>query len=326
MEPIIHVQELRKEFRTAVRHKNLIHNLFEHKYTVKKAVDSISFDIQPGELVGFIGPNGAGKSTTIKMMTGILLPTGGTVQVLGNDPYRKRKQNAANIGVVFGQRSQLWWDLPVGDSFELLRKIYDVDEPTYRENVDTFGTILNLKEYWDKPVRQLSLGQRMRADIAAALLHSPQVIFLDEPTIGLDVVVKKEIREFIKEIRRQRGVTVVLTTHDMKDIDEICERVIMIDSGKLVLDLSVAEIKKKLGNRQSMELRFEKEPEVLTLSGVEIEEKEPLLWSVRFDHNRITASEIISRLSQQARISDVAIREPDIEDIIRNIYTGEISL
>jgi ABC-2 type transport system ATP-binding protein len=211
-------------------------------------VDGVSFDVSKGELVGYIGPNGAGKSTTIKVLTGILVPTSGSVLVKGNVPYLKRKENAASIGVVFGQRSQLWWDLPVMDSFELLRKIYKIPAAVYERNVALFTKLLELDKFVDTPVRQLSLGQKMRADLAASLLHDPEILFLDEPTVGLDIVAKKQIRDFIRDIREERGVTVILTTHDMKDIETICERIILINEGKIMLDMSVDDVRNKLGD------------------------------------------------------------------------------
>jgi len=234
---IIEVKGLRKEFQIAKRKEGAfgaIRSLFSREYTTKLAVNNVSFSIQPGELVGYIGPNGAGKSTTIKMLTGILVPSGGEVRVRGLVPYEKRVENARQIGVVFGQRTQLWWDLPTIESFELLQHIYKVPAEKYARNMARFKELLGLDEFIQTPVRQLSLGQRMRADLAAALLHDPEILYLDEPTIGLDVVAKEKIREFIKEINRERSVTVLRTTPDMRDMEKICERKVLTHKETLI--------------------------------------------------------------------------------------------
>ena len=213
---IIELSNVDRIFKIAKREKSFLKYVFRRQFEIKEAVKDVSFQIEEGELVGFIGPNGAGKSTTIKMMTGILVPSGGTIKVLGKDPHKNRKSIAKEVGLVFGQRSQLWWDLPVADTYLLLKRIYNIDDEVFEKNIQTYSKLLDIQSFINQPVRQLSLGQRMRADLCAALLHDPKIIFLDEPTIGLDIVVKKQIREMIKEINKTRNVTVILTTHDMK--------------------------------------------------------------------------------------------------------------
>lgn len=235
---MIKIENLTKEFKTYKKYegfKGAVKSLFSNEYTIKKAVDNVSFTINQGELVGYIGVNGAGKSTTIKMMTGILVPSGGACEINGIIPYENRKENAKNIGVVFGQRTQLWWDLPVSESFGILQKIYDIPKEKFEENLAYLKDILGLDEFFLTPVRNLSLGQKMRADFAASMLHDPKVLFLDEPTIGLDIVVKEKIRKAIKEINKKNNTTVILTTHDLDDIEEVCDRIIVIDGGKKFL-------------------------------------------------------------------------------------------
>ena len=250
---IIEVKELSKVFKIKKREPGFVgalKGLFSNVYEEKKAVDNISFNIDEGEIVGYIGPNGAGKSTTIKILVGILTPTFGQVEVKGIIPYNNRQENARNIGVVFGQRTQLWWDIPVSETLDLLRHMYKVPLDVYKKNLELFTDILGIDKFIHTPVRQLSLGQRMRADICAALLHNPPIVYLDEPTIGLDVVVKENIRTFIKEINRQRKTTVLLTTHDVSDIEKLCSRVMVIDKGQIMYDGSLELLKenmKKMG-------------------------------------------------------------------------------
>ncbi|MDR3166468.1 MAG: ATP-binding cassette domain-containing protein, partial [Treponema sp.] len=243
MDNIIDVENLCMNYRIAKRDGGFLKYIFSRKYTLIRALKGVSFGVPRGSLVGFVGPNGAGKSTTIKILCGILVPSSGRISVMGNDPFTKRKQNASHIGVVFGQRSQLWWDLPIGDTFKLLKKIYKIDDSDYTRNLDLFNDYLDLKSIWDQPVRQLSLGQRMRAEIAAAILHNPELLFLDEPTIGLDIVAKRQIREFVLTLNREYQTTVILTSHDLKDIEEICGRIILIDEGVLVIDCPTIKLK-----------------------------------------------------------------------------------
>ncbi|MFZ5823131.1 MAG: ABC transporter ATP-binding protein [Bacillota bacterium] len=325
MSAIIEVNGLRKEFRIARRKEGAfgaIRSLFSRDYETKLAVNDVSFAIQPGELVGYIGPNGAGKSTTIKMLTGILVPTAGEVRVRGLVPYEQRVENAKQIGVVFGQRTQLWWDLPTIESFELLQHIYKIPKVQYDRNMDRFRDLLGMDEFLNTPVRQLSLGQRMRADLAAALLHDPQIVYLDEPTIGLDVVAKEKIRDFIREINRERGVTVILTTHDMQDIEKICARMILIDHGTVIYDGPVAQIKERFGKMRTLVVDLEPnghEPD-LQIEGAELVRREgPRFW-LRFNRDVLSASQLIARVSQRYAIRDLTVEEPEIEGIISRIY------
>jgi ABC-2 type transport system ATP-binding protein len=247
------VRDLRKSFKTLNRKpgfKGAISNLFSRDYKEIKAVDGVSFDIGPGEMVGYIGPNGAGKSTTIKMLTGILHPSSGSLQVDGSVPQKDRVRNSKKIGVIFGQRSQLLWDLPPSDSFELMRRMYAVPMARFKENLREFTELLELGEFMERPVRQLSLGQRMRCELVAALLHDPSIVYLDEPTIGMDVVAKERIRDFILKLNAERGTTIILTTHDIMDIERLCQRVIIIDKGRVIYDGSLAELKRKFGRER----------------------------------------------------------------------------
>jgi len=322
---IIEVKELRKEFKIAKRKEGAfgaVRSLFSREYTSKLAVNDVSFSIKAGELVGYIGPNGAGKSTTIKMLTGILVPSGGEVRVRGLVPYEKRVENARQIGVVFGQRTQLWWDLPTVESFELLQHIYKVPADRYGRNMERFKELLGLEEFLQTPVRQLSLGQRMRADLAAALLHDPQILYLDEPTIGLDVVAKEKIREFIKEINRERDVTVILTTHDMQDIEKICERMILIDKGTVIYDGPVAQIKERFGKARTLVVDLEPNGsgDRLEVAGAELIKREGSRFWLRFNRDEISASQLIARVSERFAIRDLTVEEPEIEGIISRIY------
>ena len=255
---MIEVRELRKTFRTPERKPGLsgaIAGLFTRSYRETRAVDGIDFVISDGEIVGYIGANGAGKSTTIKMMTGILTPSSGSVVVDGIVPYERRTDNAARIGVVFGQRTQLWWDLPLSESFSLLKDIYGVSDSDFTMRMDFLDGVLGLSEFMLSPVRTLSLGQRMRADLAAALVHQPRILYLDEPTIGLDVVVKEKVRGAIRHINREFGTTIILTTHDLADIEELCSRIIVIDAGKIVWDGGLGELRERFGFMRELRLR-----------------------------------------------------------------------
>jgi ABC-2 type transport system ATP-binding protein len=322
---IIEVKGLRKEFRIAKRKEGAfgaVRTLLSREYVTKTAVNDVSFAIAPGELVGYIGPNGAGKSTTIKMLTGILVPSGGEVRVRGVVPHEKRVENARQIGVVFGQRTQLWWDLPTIESFELLQHIYKVPQARYEANMARFKELLGLEEFLNTPVRQLSLGQRMRADLAAALLHDPEILYLDEPTIGLDVVAKEKIREFIKEINRKRGVTVILTTHDMQDIEKICERMILIDKGTVIYDGPVSQIKERFGKTRTLVVDLEPNGfgDDLGVEGAETVRREGNRFWLRFNRDVVSASQLIARVSERYAIRDLTVEEPEIEGIISRIY------
>jgi ABC-2 type transport system ATP-binding protein len=321
--PIIETRDLRKVFRSVRRVPGplgALRTLFSHAYEDRVAVDGVTMSLEPGELVGYIGPNGAGKSTTIKMLTGILVPTSGEVRVAGVVPYASRRANARNIGVVFGQRSQLYWDLPLIESFELLRAIYSIPPETYRRNLDEFIALLAMEEFLRTPVRQLSLGQRMRGDFAAAMLHDPRIVYLDEPTIGLDVVAKEAIREFIARINAERGTTIILTTHDLADVERLCRRIVLIDHGILIYDGDIERIKNEYGVYRTLVLRFEHPTPAPHLEGAELESSDEYTARFRFDRNRERADQLIRRASERYSLEDVSIEEPDLESIIRRIY------
>ena len=286
------------------------------------AVDRISFEIERGAMVGYVGPNGAGKSTTVKMLTGILVPTSGRISVAGLEPSRRRIELARRIGVVFGQRSQLWWDLPLADSFELLRHIYRVPEQRHRENLERFTETLGLGEFAGTPVRQLSLGQRMRGELTAALLHDPEIVFLDEPTIGLDVVAKAAVRDFLAEVNRARGVTVLLTTHDLADIERLCSRLLIIDHGRLIWDGGLEDLKLRYGQERTMVVDLEEPAPPLEVAGARVVRVEgPRQW-LAFRRDETSAAELTAAVAARARLIDLAIEETQIEEIVRRIYAA----
>ncbi|HZN14207.1 MAG TPA: ATP-binding cassette domain-containing protein, partial [Acidimicrobiales bacterium] len=287
---------------------------------VVAAVDGIDLTVERGEMVGYIGPNGAGKSTTIKMLTGILVPSGGALRVAGVDPQRRRVELARRIGVVFGQRTQLWWDLPLRDSFELLRHIYRVPADRHRANVNAFVELLDLGALLDTPVRQLSLGQRMRGDLTAALLHDPEIVFLDEPTIGLDIVSKVAVRDFLAEINRERGTTVLLTTHDLADIERLCPRILIIDHGRVIYDGLVDAVKERLGGERTLVVDLEEEAAPLDIAGARVFRVEGRRQWLRFDRDETTAARLVAEVAAQAALVDLAVEEPDIEEVVRRIY------
>jgi ABC-2 type transport system ATP-binding protein len=290
---------------------------FRREKHVVDAVSAISFGVERGELLGYLGPNGAGKSTTIKMLTGILVPSAGRVRVAGLDPSRKRIELARRIGAMFGQRVQLWWDLPLLDSFQLLRHIYRVPAERYRESLARLSSVLELDPFIHTPVRQLSLGQRIRGELAAAMLHAPELLFLDEPTIGLDVVAKQRVRDFLVEINRERGVTVLLTTHDLGDIERLCERLLVIDHGSLIWDGSIDDLRERYGGERVLVVDLERPAPPLAVDGAVVERVDgPRQW-LRF---RGPAAELTARVASTARLVDLQIAEPDIEEIVRRIY------
>lgn len=321
MDNVIEIENLSRSFKVQKRDENFFRYLFHRKYETIEAVKNISLSVKAGELVGFIGPNGAGKSTTIKMMTGIIVPSSGKITLMGKVPYKSRKENAFHIGVLFGQRSQLWWDLPVIDTYKLLKRIYKIPENIFQQNLDKYGETLGLREFIDQPVRQLSLGQRMRADMCASLLHNQEILFLDEPTIGLDVVVKKQIRDMIRTINQERGTTVILTTHDMKDIEEICQRIVMIDKGKIVIDKPVEEVKNSFRGNNEIHFVLNATPTNIQLSDIEnVEIRKDGNIIVEYDSSRVCSAKIISEILSKYEIVDLSIKETEIDDIIRNLY------
>ena len=320
---LIEVENLQKTFSVPVRRSGrfaAVKTLLSREYRQVGAVDGVSFRIAAGEMVGYIGPNGAGKSTTIKMLTGILVPSGGRIVVDQRVPHEQRVEHVRRIGVVFGQRTQLWWDLPAIESFELLRFIYRIPADRWRKNLDTFVELLDLGPFLDTPVRQLSLGQRMRADLAAALLHDPAILFLDEPTIGLDVVAKERIRQFLQQINRERGVTVILTTHDLEDITRLCQRVVLIDHGRVIYDGGLEALRERFGRQRTLVVDFDQHVNGLHVGGAEVVRREgPRVW-LRFDRQTTTAAALIADVAARYRIRDLTVEEPEIEGIVRGIY------
>lgn len=326
---MIEVRNLSKSFKIYHHRKGFwgtFANLFSRKHRIVQAVDNVSFTVTRGEIVGYLGPNGAGKSTTIKMLTGILVPSSGSVTVNGYIPHRQRKENAKRIGVVFGQRSHLWFDLPVQESFELLRRIYRIPLAQYRRNVTMFDELLELGAFFQTPVRQLSLGQRMRADIGAALLHNPDVLFLDEPTIGLDVVAKSRIRQFIHQINAERQVTVVLTTHDLDDVEKLCNRVILIDDARLLFDGELATLRRMLSKERLLSVDYAEDYPDVRVPHAQITHREGTRVQYRFSPEKIRAAELIGTILQKFRIVDIAVQEPDIEELIKTVYEDNLIL
>jgi ABC-2 type transport system ATP-binding protein len=335
MAPLITVDRLCKDYRLTRRREGVLGGLVDlvrPRKHLLRAVDTVSFTIDAGEMVGYIGANGAGKSTTIKMLTGILTPTAGEVRVGGLIPYRQRQSYTRHIGVVFGQRTQLWWDLAVVESLRLLQRIYEVPEAEYRRQLAFFDELLGLQEFLHQPVRKLSLGQRMRCDLAAALLHSPRVLFLDEPTIGLDVVAKESVRTFLREARDQLGVTVILTTHDLGDIEQLCRRIIIIDHGKVLYDGLLADLRRGPGHRLRLCLDLAEPVTAAQLAALTADL--PVVWDgddarpgqpghrhcALFSRAETNAATILSRVLAVYRLRDMALNEPAIEEVVRRIY------
>ena len=331
---MITVENLSREFKINKKYpgfRGAIKSFFSNEYEIKKAVQDISFKIDDGEIVGYIGANGAGKSTTIKMMTGILTPTSGKVLVNGTVPYQNREKNAYDIGVVFGQRTQLWWDLPLSETYSLLKEIYSVPDDEFKERMKFLDDVLELTPFMLNPVRNLSLGQRMRADLAAALIHNPKIIYLDEPTIGLDVVVKEKVRSAIKEINRKYNTTVILTTHDLSDIEELCSRIIIIDKGIKIYDGGLKEIKEKYGYITTISLQIKNSDNKININTDLKLENEDLNYtfedgklSINFNKNKISSTQIIEYVINNFEVIDFSIKETSIEDIIKKIYTSGV--
>ena len=315
--PVIELESVEKHFAVLRRAGRLRRRRHE-----VKAVDGVSFSVEPGEMVGYIGPNGAGKSTTVKMLTGILMPSGGRIRVCDLEPVRQRVELARRIGVVFGQRTQLWWDLPLRDSFALLRHIYRVPEERHRANLDRFAEVLDLGPLFDTPVRQLSLGQRMRGELTAALLHDPEVVYLDEPTIGLDVVARGAVRDFLSEINREQGTTILLTTHDLGDIERLCARMLIIDHGRVIYDGATSELAKRYGGMRTLVVDLEEPAEPIELPGVESVHVEGRRQRLTFSGDQVSAADLVAQVASRVRLVDLAIEEPEIEQIVARIYTS----
>ncbi|KKU64990.1 MAG: ABC transporter related protein [Candidatus Amesbacteria bacterium GW2011_GWA1_47_16] len=323
--PVIQVQNLKKYYKVHQKEPGLsgsIRSLFSRKYYDAKAVDGVSFDIGEGELVGFIGPNGAGKTTTLKVLSGLLYPTSGTVSVLGFTPWDRKPEFQKQFSLVMGQKNQLWWDLPAMESFILNKEIYEVPDAQFKQTLDELVELLEVKDFLKVQVRKLSLGQRMKMELIAALIHSPRILFLDEPTIGLDVVMQKKMRDFIKEYNQRFNSTIILTSHYMDDVKELCERVIIIDKGRLLFDGALAEIIKKFANHKLLTAVFSEE--------VNREDLEKIGQVKEFDYpravisvKRTVASQAAAQLLQNFPVADLNIEEPQIEDIIREVFTGK---
>ena len=323
---MIHAENLTKIYRIADKEPGLagaVGHLFRPRHKAKTAVKDVSFTIEPGEIVGYIGVNGAGKSTTIKMLTGILLPTAGSVRVLGRDPHRERVANARDIGVVFGQRSQLWWDLALIESLTMVGRIYEVPDAHFKRLIAEFSETLELKELLRVPIRNMSLGQKMRAELAATLIHEPPIVYLDEPTIGLDLLVKERIRAFIKRVNEEKGTTVILTTHDLGDIEELCKRVLIIDDGLLIYDGPLETIKQRFGKYR--EITFETAADLnglLVPDGAELLEKSERRLALRFDRTQTSASRVSAAVMGQIEVVDLSLKEPDLSMVVKQIYQG----
>jgi len=337
---LIHIQNLNKHFKVLNRREGIggaFRDLFSGSYRTVKAVDDISFDIEAGEIVGYIGPNGAGKSTTIKMMTGILKPSDGVLQVNGLMPYNNRIKQAQIMGVVFGQRTQLWWDLPVIESFKILREIYKVDQKTFDEHMGMFNELVGLKALYSQQVRTLSLGQRMLCDIAASFLHNPQVVFLDEPTIGLDISVKAKIRSLIKTLNAQRNTTIILTTHDLGDVEALCHRIIIIDKGKILYDGDIKRVTALFGAYRTLKLQIDdyNDATIIALqdkltdrfgtdNGSTIAQTEEFWTDVTFDQARTPLSDVLAVVMSNFKVSDVRVVEISMENVVQQVYDGAL--
>ena len=313
--PAIELTDVTKDFVVRRRVGTL-----RRQRVVIRAVDQISMSIDTGEMVGYIGPNGAGKSTTIKMLTGILVPTSGVVRVAGLDPQRNRIPTARRVGVVFGQRSQLWWDLPLRDSFDLLRHIYRINPGRHRTNMATFVELLDLGPFLDTPVRQLSLGQRMRGEITAALLHDPAVLYLDEPTIGLDIVSKTKVREFLAAVNAERQVTVVLTTHDLGDVEQLCSRLVVVDHGRIIHDGTVEEVRIRYAPERTLVVDLTRPGPPPTVPHARVVRSDgPRHW-ISFQRNETSAAQVVAAIAAISDIRDLTVEEPDIDDVVRRLY------
>lgn len=329
--PIIDVRNISKTFKVAKRREGFaasVAGIFHPQYERKTVVDNISFQIDEGEMVGFIGPNGAGKSTTVKMLSGILYPDSGTINVNGFIPHRDRKRYVAEIGVVIGNKTQISWDLTPLDSYEVIRRIYKIPEKKYKYNLERFTSMLDIEPYLKQTVRTLSLGQRMRAEIAAALLHSPKLVFFDEATIGVDVMGKDKIRRFLRELNKTDNITMLFTTHDLHDIEQICDRLLIIDNGKKLYDGSLENIHKAYSSQRIMDVEFEEIPCGFRYDNVFVKNTEGRKNTIQliFDSDKINYNDFISHLIETYKVSDITVEEPDIERIIRDIYTGRVVL
>ena len=320
---IIHVQDLVKDFFVNKPYSGTLGPLRTFlfpKRVARRVVDHINLEINEGEVVGYLGSNGAGKSTTIKMLTGILVPTSGTIEVAGIVPWKRPQRNALNIGVVFGQRSHLWWDLPLLDSFKLVAQIYRVPAPKFRRNLDFFSNLLGIDEFMETPVRLLSLGQRMRGDLVAAMLYEPRILYLDEPTVGLDIFAKERIRLFIEKINHSMNTTILLTTHDLGDVERLCRRIILIDHGRIIHDGLITELKKQYVRNRVIALELESEDATIEIPQATILRRERTKLWLEYDPAVVTVATLIAHISAQHSVTSFAVTEPELETVIRHIY------
>jgi ABC-2 type transport system ATP-binding protein len=325
--PLIRVDRLVKEFRRPVRKTGAfagLRSLLTLQRVTTRAVDEVSFTIDPGEIVGYLGPNGAGKSTTIKMLTGVLVPTSGEVSVGGVVPWRDRTANARNIGVVFGQRSQLWMDLPLRDSFDIIRRLYGIPDADYARALGGFRELLGLDDFIDQPVRTLSLGQRMRGDLTAAMLYEPPLLYLDEPTVGLDVVAKARIRDFVDETNRTRGTTVMLTTHDLDDVERLCRRVLLIDHGRVLFDGDIATLRRRYVPHRDLVVTLAGDGAVHDVGGARlhalVHDESGRVATFRFDPAAAPTPAVVQAVTAAYDVTDLSVVDPDLEGVIAEIY------
>ena len=320
---LIKADNLSKTFRIYKRGegiKGYLKSFIKRDYEEVHAVEELDLEIEKGEMIGYIGSNGAGKSTTVKMLTGILEPSSGNIEVDGRNPHKERKKNAMNIGVVFGQKTQLWWDLPVRESFKLLKEIYEVSDEVYDDRINEFDEVLQLSGFWDQPVRKLSLGQKMRCELAAAFLHHPKIVYLDEPTIGLDVAVKERIRDFIKKMNEEKDITVMLTTHDIGDIEDLCERVVVLDTGKKIYDGELDSLVDRFTSRRMVLDIRNGDKFDLDLEGVQEIKREDAHIEVVFDREVLSASDLMREVLESYEVLDFQLKEPDIESVVKKVY------
>ena len=328
MQNAIEIQNITKEFKVLNRREGLkgsIKDLFSRDYKIVRAVDNISMNIEQGEIVGYLGPNGAGKSTTIKMMTGVLEPTSGNILVNGNIPYKNRTKNAQDIGVVFGQRTQLWWALPLVESFRILKDIYQINDKDYNSMLDLYKSLVDIEPLLHKPVRQMSLGQRTLSDILAAFLHNPKIVFLDEPTIGLDVSMKSKIRTLIQALNKEKNTTIILTTHDMGDVDALCQRIVIIDKGKMLYDNDIEHLKKFFGSYRTLKSRadgnLKEQKEIIQKELPDFSVTSDEEWiSVLVDEDKSGIMDVLAGLQKNHSIRDMKLEEISSEDVIKKIY------
>lgn len=345
MEPMIRMADVNKEFKVAIRREGVrgsIQDLFSREYKTLNAVNHVTMDIMPGEMVGYLGPNGAGKSTTIKMMTGILEPTSGQILVNGRVPFENRTRNAQDIGVVFGQRTQLWWALPVIESFKILKEIYRVSDQNYKDNLEYYDALVGASELYHKPVREMSLGQRTLCDILAAFLHNPGVVFMDEPTIGLDVSMKRKIRRLVDTLNKEKGTTVILTTHDMGDVDALCRRIIIIDKGTMIYDNDREHLRQYFGAYRTVKIQFDQEGDA---ADVKQQAEEVLAWlkeqfpqaaslsvsavenwiEILINEEEVQMMKVVNCIQDRRAIVDMNLQEISTESVIHKIYEGGVS-